>query len=217
MRSPLFFCLAGAAAVCALSSCATRPTIYKAPDAARVTASTKKLSAAIAKSEETRIRAEAKLQDSQASFDRVAGHSATVLSLIKELEPFIPAEQRPKFDELKKSADAQVQEEGVLSDSIEGARGEVAQLKKDHAVEVQARDQLVVEQARYQADAQKIADDATEESRQKVAYKDQLASEKRSRWIWRILGGGSLVALVVGVIALFVTGKLSIAAIRAYF
>src|SRR4051794_38076195 len=110
--SRLGICLA--AALCA-SGCATRPTVYKAPDNSKVTATTKRLSAAIDRESETWSRAETKVQAAQQSSDKVAGHSASVLQLIKELEPFIPAEQKPKFDELKESADAQIAEEGNLS------------------------------------------------------------------------------------------------------
>jgi hypothetical protein len=208
MRFPVLLC-----AVALLSvSCASRPTVYTAPDASHVAATTKRLSAAIAKSEATRVRAEAKVQAAQESSDKIAGHSASVLNLIRELEPFIPAAQKPKFDELKKSADAQIVEEGTLSATIAGARGEIAQLAKDHADEVKERDQLIVDQAKYQADAKKIADAATEESAQKVEYQKQLISQKIFKWAWRIGGG----AIVIAIVALFVTGKLSIAAIRAY-
>jgi hypothetical protein len=196
-----------------LTSCATRPTVYQAPDASHVTATTKRLSAAIAKQAETTVRVEAKAQEAQQSSDRIAGHSASVLQLIRELEPFIPAEQKPKFDELKTSADAQIAEEGKLSTIQTQERGEIEQLKKDNALVVKERDQLVVDQAKYQADAKRIADAATEESRQKALYKNQLTSQRILRWALRIGGGAILIAIIV----LFVTGKISIAAIKAYF
>jgi hypothetical protein len=200
-----------AVALC-VGGCATKPTIYQAPDNSKVTATTKRLSAAIDRENETWKSAEAKVQAAQQSYDRVAGHSASVLQLIKELEPFIPAEQKPKFDELKASAGAQIDEEGTLSFSIAGAQGAIEQGKKDHAVVVTERDKLKLDQANYQTDAKKIADAATEESRQKAEYKNQLTSQKILRWAFR-LGGG---AIIIAIVVLFVTGKISIAAIRVY-
>jgi hypothetical protein len=199
-----------------LPACATRPTIYRAPDSSKVAATTKRLSAAIDRESETWDRAQTKVQAAQKSYDKIAGHSASVLQLIKELEPFIPDEQKEKFDELKTSADAQITEEGNLSVSITGANGEIEQGKKDHTVVVQERDNLKEDQASYQEAAGKIADDATAESREKSAeidaIKKQLTSQKILKWVWRIGGG----AIVIGIIALFVTGKISIAAIRVY-
>jgi hypothetical protein len=213
----LFGLVAATAIALCVSSCASRPTVYTAPDASHVTATTKRLSAAIEKESATWDRAEAKVQAAQQSSDKIAGHSASVLNLIRELEPFIPEAQKPKFEELKKSADAQIVEEGNLSATIAGAQGEIAQGKKDHAVVVKERDQLKDDQAEYQAGAQRTAQAATSESAAKSAeinrLKGQLTSQKILKWIWRIGGG----ALVIGIIVLFVTGKISIAAIRAYF
>lgn len=211
MRLLLVLFVASAVALCA-GGCATRPTIYTAPDASKVAATTKRLSAAIAKSEATRVRVEAKAQEAQESSDKIAAHSVSVINLLRELEPFIPAEQKPKFDELKSAADAQLVEDGKLSVSLAGMRDEVEQLKKDHAAVVVERDRLVVDQAKYQADAKKIADAATKESEGKAKYKNQLTSQRILKWVFRGLGS----ALILAIVVLFVTGKISIAAIRAY-
>jgi hypothetical protein len=203
------FLLVVPAAAALLSSCATKPTVYKAPDASRVTATTKRLSAAIAKQVETTKRVEAKAQQAQESSDRIAAHSASVLSLLRALEPFIPAEQKPKFDELKAAADAQIVEEGKLSTIQAGERGEIEQLKKDNALVVQERDRLVqVDFPKYQADAQKIADSATRESAEKVEYKKQLTSQKILGWLWK-LGGGAVVLVIIALVVLWWTGKLA--------
>lgn len=189
------------------TSCATRPKTYNAPDASKVTATTKRLSAAIAKSEATRVRVEAKIQESQVSADKLSTTSASVLTLLRDLEPFIPPEQKPKFDELKAAADSQIVEEGKLSASIAGTRGEVEQLKKDHAAVVTERDQLVVDQSKYQESAQGIANDATNERNLRIKAEAQLAKEKWIRLAWKI-GGGLFVAIIIGVIVLFCLGKL---------
>lgn len=205
MRSALFSL---AAAAC-LTSCASKPTVYQAPDASKVAATTKRLSAAIAKQAETTVRVEAKAQEAQQSSDRIAAHSASVINLLRELEPFIPAEQKPKFDELKTSADAQIVEEGKLATIQATERGEIEQLKKDNALVVQERDRLVqVDLPKYQADAKKIADNATRESAEKVEYRKQLTSQKILGWLWK-LGGGAVVLVIVALVVLWWTGKLA--------
>lgn len=205
-----FLLVVPAAAAILFASCATRPTVYQAPDASKVTATTKRLSAAIAKQAETTLLVEAKAQEAQESSDRIAAHSASVINLLRELEPFIPAEQKPKFDELKSAADEQIAEEGKLSTIQTTERGEIKQLEKDNALVVQERDRLVqVDLPKYQADAKKIADSATRESAEKVEYKKQLTSQKILGLLWK-LGGGISAGLVVVVILLVVFGKLGV-------
>jgi hypothetical protein len=214
MRLPLQNISAAFFAALLFSGCAARPTIYSPPDASKVVATTKRLSAAIEKQNQTTVRAEARVVQVQASSDKIAGHSASVLQLIRELKPLIPAELKPKFDQLEQSADAQILEEGNLAVAASGAKAEIEQLKKDNAGVVKERDQLVnVDFPNYQAAAKKTADAATAESREKVEYKNQLTSQKILKWVLR-LGGG---AVVIAIIVLFVTGKISIAAIRTYF
>jgi hypothetical protein len=199
-----------AAAAVLLSSCVTRPKIYKAPDPTRVIATSKRLSAAIDRANETTVRAETKVQEAQASADRVAGHSASVLQLIRELMPNIPTELMPKFVELEKSADAQVQEEGILATSISGARGEIIQLKKDQAAVVKERDQLVqVDQPKLFADGQEIAREATNERNFRIAAEKQLVQQKIFGLLWKI-GGVVAILLVVAVVLLAIFGKLGI-------
>jgi hypothetical protein len=204
-----FLLVVPAAAAMLFASCATKPTVYQAPDASKVAATTKRLSAAIAKQAETTARVEAKAQEAQESSDRIAEHSASVLQIIRELEPFIPAEQRPKFDELKTAADAQIAEEGKLATIQAGERGEIEQLKKDNALVVKERDRLVqVDLPKYQADAKKTADAATRESAEKVEYKKQLTSQKILGWLWK-LGGGAVVLVIIALVVLWWTGKLA--------
>jgi hypothetical protein len=204
-----FLLVVPAAAAMLFTSCATKPTVYRAPDASKVTATTKRLSAAIAKQAATTVRVEAKAQEAQQSSDRIAAHSASVLTLIRELEPFIPAEQKPAFDALKKSADDQIAEEGKLAAIQAAERAEIEQLKKDNALVVQERDRLVqVDFPEYQANAQKTADSATRESAEKVEYKKQLTSQKILGWLWK-LGGGAVVLVIIALVVLWWTGKLA--------
>jgi hypothetical protein len=198
-----------AVALCA-GGCVTRPKVYKAPDASKVIATSKRLSAAIDRENETRARAETKVQEAQASEDRVAEHSASVLQLIRELEPFIPAEQKPKFNELKTSADAQIAEEGNLSTALAGVRGEITQLKADQAAVVKERDQLVkVDQPKLFADGKQLAQSATDERNARIVAEKQLVQQKIFRILWTV-GGSVAVLLIVVIIVLAMLGKLGV-------
>jgi hypothetical protein len=199
--------LLAAAAAVLLSSCVTRPKIYKAPDPTRVIETTKRLSAAIDRANATTARAETKLQEAQASEDRVAGHSASVLQLLRELKPNIPAELMPKFVELENSADAQIAEEGILSTATAGARGEVAQLKQDQAGIVKEKGQLMVDQATHFIEDRQLAAAATYERNARIAAEKKLVQQKIFRILWTV--GGSFAALLVVVaIGLAICGKL---------
>lgn len=201
-----------AVALCA-GGCATRPTVYKAPDASRVIATTKRLSAAIARQAETTIRVEAKAQEAQQSSDRIATHSATVINQVDELAKVLPIEFQPQVAQLRAAVDAQIVEEGKLSASLAGMRGEIEQLKSDNAAVVKEKNQLLLDQARYQSDAKRIADAATEESRQKVEYQKQLTSQKIFGLLWKLGGGVVLVGvLVLGF--LWFTGRIAISAAK---
>jgi chromosome segregation ATPase len=212
-----FLCgLCLALAFCA-GGCATRPTVYKAPDNSKVTATTKRLAAAIDRENETRVRAEAKVEKAQQSSDRVAVQSASVLNLIRELKLLVPEELKPKVEALESAQNEELQDTGVLSVQLADVRGEITQLRADQAFVVREKDQLKEDQAEYQASAERTAQAATAESADKSAeidrIKGQLVQQKIWKWVWRIGGG----AVVIGIVALFLTGKISIAAIRAYF
>ncbi len=192
----------------ALSGCVSRPKVYSAPDASKVTATTTRLSAAIKKTDDAIAVVEIRAQAAQESSDKVASHSASVLQLIKELAPFIPPEQKEKFDALQAAADAQIVEEGNLSTIMTQERGEITQLKAKQADVVKERDQLVkTDIPNYQAAAKRIADSATAESAAKVDVQKQLVSQKLLGIFWKI-GGGLFVVILIGAGVLFALGKL---------
>jgi hypothetical protein len=202
-----------AASLFLFSSCATRPKTYTAPDATKVTAATKRLAAAIAKSGETAVRVEAKVREAQENFDRVAASSVSVLAQVHDLEQLVPAELKPRVADLKSAINAQIVDQDKTSESLSGARTELAEFKKDVGEMNAAKVELQSAQTKYQSDAAIVAIAATSERNHRIAAEKQLTQQKIFKWLWRIGGG----AVVGGVILLFVTGKLSIKAIRTYF
>lgn len=201
-----------------LCSCAARPKIYSAPDASKVNAAAKRLAVAISETSARAIHAEEKVVAAKKSFDLVAAESVSVRSKIAELKKILPAEYQPHIAELEGAANRQQAEEGNLSTYLSGAQSELSTLKQENLPEVDAaRDELREATEKYQLDSVALANNATRESSEKVAFQNQLQSEKRRRLLWRILGGGSVLLVVGVVVVLLVTGKISIAAIRAYF
>jgi hypothetical protein len=194
-----------------LSACATRPKTYTAPDATKVMASAKRLSAAVTKASDTAVRAQLKVADAQQSADRVAADSVTVINQVNELAKLVPPELLPKVTDLQTAVEAQQIEEGNLSTHLAGAQKEQAQLTKDLDEAKAAKIELQTNQAKYQADAQGLADDASVERNARIVDEKKLSWY---RWHW----WGSWIALGAGVLAcgifafLKFTGRLTLSA-----
>lgn len=176
------------------TACATRQKTYAPPDATKVNASAKRLSAAVTKASDTAIRAQAKVAEAQQSADRVAADSVTVINQVNELAKLVPPELLPKVTDLQTAVEAQQIEEGNLSTHLAGAQKEQAQLTKDLDEAKAAKIELQTNQAKYQADAQGLADDASVERNARIADEKKLSWY---RWHW----WGSWIALGAGVLA----------------
>lgn len=193
----------------ALSSCATRAKIYSAPDTARVSASTARLSAAVEKAGASGARAEGRVTEAQASAAKIAEGSGEFAREIEALEKAAPPELRPQVVELRLRLDAQRVEEARLGESLFGARQEHALLGRDLAAARAAQETLEQDQAEYRASAERLAATATSERAARIAAEKQLHSQRIFGWLWKIGGGVAVLAIGAGVF-LWLTGRLAL-------
>jgi len=196
-----------------LAGCAAKPRIHSAPDPAKMNAAARRLSDAIDTSSQTAERAAVHIEAAQKAAAVEAAASATVVNLVNELAGLVPPELREKVTELQGSLERQQSATGEIVTHVAGAQQEHEQLRVENKATLEAKKDLETRQAQYVTDAGKLAIVATKSDQARYDAQSQLIKEKIFKWVFRI-GGGALVLLVI---VLLVTGKLSWSVIKGYF
>jgi hypothetical protein len=190
-------------------ACATTHKTYQPPPNAKLEASTKRLSEAVARASNATERVTSHVVAARKAADKEATSSATVLTQLEDLIKVLPPELKAKGDALKKAVVEDQGDIGEIVTHVDGAQTELGQLRKyvDEAKSADA--QVKTDKNEYYRNAQKLANDATSEREARIKAESQLVKEKWIRILWRI-GGGLIVALISGVVILYFTGKLGI-------
>lgn len=192
-----------------LSSCATRPIQYTAPDAGKMNAAQAKLQASVAAARE----AAGKARQSVTSADTSAKKVQTIATSLKGSLAAIHMRAAPSLRPLVETAQAQLEsqlaEEGTLALHLTAAQQEQGQLDTQLATAEADRDNLRKEQGSYVVQANKLAIIATTERTSRIAVETKLSWYRWHWWgSWIALGAGVLACL--GFAFLKFTGRLAI-------
>jgi hypothetical protein len=183
--------VAAVSAACLFSSCATRPRAYAPPDAARINASTHRVSVAV-------DRAHTSARKAQTSVSEAVKRTAEVREETRKLKD-VPPTLLAKVNELDSNLRSAQVEQALLEKQLVEADAAKAQVEKD--------------KTDYFAAAQKLADEATAERDKRIKVEKALSWY---RWHW----WGSWIVLGLGIVAcgllafLKFTGRLAIAGSR---
>lgn len=189
-----------------LSSCATPHKTYQPPSNAKVTASTKKVTDGATAAHSASRAAKAHVEAAQKHNDALL---VTGLDLQQKLDAIIklaPPELQPALAEVKSDAtDMQAHGDGLKTE-LDGAHAKQDEVEKHQTKLDQDIAQLKIDQGQYQASAQTLATDATNEREARITAEGQLLKQKILGWLWKI-GGGAVVIGIIALIVLWWTGK----------
>lgn len=178
-------------ALLCFSSCAH---VYHAPPNAKLEASTARLSNAVTKATNTAERARAHVDAARKAADKEATSSATVLSQLDDLLKVLPPELKAKGDSLKAAVVQDQSDIGEIVTHVDGAKSEHTQLTKDLDEAASAKQQVAIDKQEYYADADKLAAQATKDSKALAWY--------RLHWFlgWAIFISGIVACIILAVI-----------------
>lgn len=201
-----FLALIGCAVL--LCSCATAHKTYLPPSNAKVTASTKKVVDGATAAHATSRAAKAYVEAAQKHNDALL---VTGLDLQQKLDAIIkiaPPELQSALAAVKADSTDMQAHADRLKTELDGAHTkqdetEAHQVKLDQDIS-----QLKIDQGQYEANAQTLATNATNEREARITAEGQLLKQKILGWIWK-LGGGAVVIGIIALIFLWFTGKLA--------
>jgi len=209
----------------ALCSCATKPTIYKAPDTTRLDQSVKRtdesahrMHKAVTAAKETH----AQVRTEVAAVKGLVKHEGEVIESLKpKLEDLLrvsPPELRDQVDAARMQVESLAEDHTSIASRIETVSAlqgtEGGQLEEANAADKQHLLDLAdtkAEVTKIKAEAAELARKATEESEAKAAAQNEVRELKSKNWIRRAFEGLAAIAiLVVGF--LYFTGRLTLSA-----
>lgn len=191
-----------------IGACSTPHKTYHPPSNAKVTASTKRVTDGATAAHSSSRAAKLHVEAAQKHNDALL---VTGLDLQQKLDAIIkiaPPELQPALAAVKIDAtDMQTHADGMKVE-LDGAHKkqdetEAHQIKLDQDIA-----QLKVDQGQYQANAQTLATDATNEREARITAEGQLLKQKILGWLWK-LGGGAVVIGTIVLVILWFTGKLA--------
>lgn len=191
-----------------LSGCATAHLTYLPPSNAKVTASTKRVTDGAAAAHSSSRAAKAHVEAAQKHNDALL---VTGLDLQQKLAAIIklaPPEFQSALAEVKGDAtDMQAHADGLKTE-LDGAHAKQDETEAHQTKLDQDIVQLKTDQGQYQANAQTLATNATNEREARITAEGQLLKQKIFGILWK-LGGGAVVILIIALIVAWWTGKLA--------
>lgn len=184
-----------------LCSCTTPAKTYRAPNDARVVATTKTLNEKVQKAVATASKARQSTKEAQASALRLVKLAKDVSEKLEILAARVPAELKPLVQDVRAAAQAQAAEEAIIRAKTELTFGHQANLEVQLNEAERARLAVIAAQDEYQLGAGEIARDATDESQRRFEAESQLLQQKLYRWLFRGLIGTVLLVGIAVVIA----------------
>jgi hypothetical protein len=201
------------AIVCAtlMCSCATRQKTYTPPSDAKVVASEKALNEKVTKARATAAKAQQAALEAKEIAAKLDASAKIWGPMVEKLIKDVPEEFKQPARDIQNALKEHLVQETFLKQKIDEAVGHNAQLKIDLAEAETARSILKQAQLEYRAEAQKLADAATEERDKRIAVEKKLSWYRWHWWgSWIVLGLG---VLACGILAfLKFTGRLAIGA-----
>lgn len=195
--------------VAALSSCATRPKIYQAPDDSKVAAATADLNTKVTKARDTAAKAKVSTEEAQKHGQILIDLGKTTGEKIETLRLKLPLEWQPLANEVKSSFDLQMSEEGIVRDKLGIAVGWNTQLDGQLKDAEKARATLQSEQGNYAGAAASLAKTATDERDARIKDEKALSWYRWHFYLtWFIAGAGLLVCIVLAFLKF--TGRLAL-------
>lgn len=187
--------------------CVSSHKTYKPPNNAKVVASTKKVKEGVDAVHKKAGEARGQVEDAQKSAEKIQLASVDVQKKLDEIIKVAPPELRPALALVKTDVSAMQTEQTLLFGFLTNAHLRQDELEtlivnlNLHVAELEAN------QNGYYAEAQGLANDATNEREGKIAVEKQLIQQKILSWLWKI-GGGLFVVVLLVLLAVFVAAKL---------
>lgn len=192
-----FLILVSCAALCA---CATRPKTYQPPSSSKIIASSQRVSSTVTKAQTTAAKAQKQVKDAKSTAEEVVAVSAIVERQVQDV-PNAPPELLNTINRL-------MVKEGILTSQLFDANQTNDMLFHELGAAQTARIDLQKDQVEYIANAQKLANDATSERDGRIKAEKAL-SWYRWHSLFLKLVTGLIVLVIIGVLFLWLTGKLA--------
>jgi hypothetical protein len=187
-----------------LCSCVTSHKIYQPPDATKLKKAVARLNTAIDKSHKTAASARTKVDEAVKKSDEINVESQALDTRLDELKKQAPPELQPQIEQIQKLREAQQSRQDEQDKILADAQHLNDQLAKDNTEVTAAQDDVHKNGEQYLADAQQLANKATEEREARIAAESQLLKEK----ILKALGITGAIVFFVTLIGGFIMWKL---------
>ena len=188
-------------AVSILSGCATKEQTYKPPDPTEVRKATKAVKEGIQKSRASVKEARAHIEDAQKNADTISTLSLTLHGKIDALAQIAPPELQPPIAEIRLDVEDLQKIETVLTNGLVQAWQKNDEASTHLAETDKHEGELEQKQLAYYTEAQKLADNATDENKHRIDAEKKLSWYRWHWWgSWIVLGAGVVVCVIAAIL-----------------